>query len=164
SSVFDYVTFFTLLHFFDAWDKPSLFQTGWFVESLLSQTLIVHVLRTGKIPFVQSQASAALSGTTIAICLVGLWLPLSDLAPALSLVRLPHQYLLVLLAILPAYMLLTQLVKTWLIRRFGLSLTFSSRSDAVADKRRLRRRRAQRARRGMCRRVSRTLRAASKST
>jgi len=121
SSIFDYVTFFTLLHFFHAWDNAGLFQTGWFVESLLSQTLIVHVLRTGKIPFLQSQASAALIGTSIAICLVGLWLPVSHFAPALNLVALPREYLLALLAILPAYMLVTQLMKSWLIRRFGLS-------------------------------------------
>ena len=121
SSLFDYVTFFVLLHFFHAWDNQSLFQTGWFVESLLSQTLIVHVIRTGKIPFLQSQASAALLGTTTAICLLGLWLPVSHFAPALDLVPLPREYLLALVAILAAYLLLTQLVKTWLVRRFGLS-------------------------------------------
>ena len=77
--------------------------------------------RTGKLPFLQSQASAALTGTTIAICLLGLWLPVSHFAPALNLVPLPHQYLLALLAILVAYLGLTQLVKAWLIRRFGLN-------------------------------------------
>jgi len=121
SSVFDYVTFFVLLYFFHAWDNPGFFQTGWFVESLLSQTLIVHVIRTGRLPFVQSQASPALTGTTIAICLLGLWLPVSHFAPALNLVPLPREYLLALLAILAGYVSLTQLVKTWLIRRFGLN-------------------------------------------
>ncbi len=91
------------------------------MESLLSQTLIVHVIRTGKIPFLQSQASAALTGTTIAICLLGLWLPVSHFAHALNLVPLPHEYLLALVAILAAYLMLTQLVKTWLIKRFGLN-------------------------------------------
>jgi Mg2+-importing ATPase len=57
SSLFDYATYFTMLYVFNAWDNPSLFQTGWFVESLLSQTLIVYVIRTGKIPFIQSRAS-----------------------------------------------------------------------------------------------------------
>jgi Mg2+-importing ATPase len=109
------------LHFFHAGSKESFFQTGWFVESLLSQTLIVHVIRTGKIPFLQSQASAALTGTTVAICLLGLWLPVSHFAPALSLAPLPHQYLLALIGILAGYLTLTQLVKTWIIKRFGLN-------------------------------------------
>ena len=91
---------------FGGWTHPALFQTGWFVESLLSQTLIMHVIRTGKIPFLQSRASAALMGTTTAICLLGLWLPVSHFAHALNLVPLPHEYLLALLAILAAYMTL----------------------------------------------------------
>src|SRR6516165_10306604 len=49
SSIFDYATYFTMLYVFDAWTRPSLFQTGWFVESLLTQTLIIHVIRTAKI-------------------------------------------------------------------------------------------------------------------
>src|SRR6202007_1920346 len=60
SSIFDYVTYGTLLSLFSAWSNPSLFQTGWFVESLLTQTLIIHVIRTAKIPFLQSRASNAL--------------------------------------------------------------------------------------------------------
>ena len=121
SSLFDYVTFATLLYFFGAWGNETLFQTGWFVESLLSQTLIVHVIRIGRIPFVQSKASFPLLVTTTAICLVGLWLPSSPFAHALGLTALPHGYWLALTAILGGYVLLTQLVKTWLIRRFGLN-------------------------------------------
>jgi Mg2+-importing ATPase len=49
-----------MLHVFDCWNNPSLFQAGWFVESLLTQTLIIHIIRTAKIPFLQSRASAAL--------------------------------------------------------------------------------------------------------
>ncbi len=60
SSIFDYATFFTMLYVFDCWSNPVLFQTGWFVESLLTQTLIIHIIRTAKIPFLQSRASAAL--------------------------------------------------------------------------------------------------------
>ncbi len=121
SSLFDYVTFGTLLYFFSAWNNEALFQTGWFVESLLSQTLIVHVIRTGKIPFVQSKPSFPLLVTTIGVCLLGLWLPTSPFAHALGLTPLPHSYALALLAILGGYLLLTQVVKTWLIRRFGLA-------------------------------------------
>ena len=50
SSIFDYVTYFTMIYVFDAWNDPALFQTGWFVESLLTQTLIIHIIRTAKIP------------------------------------------------------------------------------------------------------------------
>jgi Mg2+-importing ATPase len=74
SSVFDYTTFFIMLYVFGCWDpaRAALFQTGWFVESLLTQTLIIHVIRTNKIPFVQSRASVALMATTVGIMLVGL--------------------------------------------------------------------------------------------
>ena len=59
SSVFDYTTYFMMLYIFDCWTpaRASLFQTGWFVESLITQTLIIHVIRTNKIPFIQSRAS-----------------------------------------------------------------------------------------------------------
>ena len=120
SSIFDYATFFTMLHVFDAWDNAPLFQTAWFVESLLSQTLIVHVLRTGGLPFVHSKPSLLLGATTLAICAVGLWLPTSPLAGALGFTPLPHGYWAALVLILAAYLLLTQAVKVWLIRRVGL--------------------------------------------
>ena len=103
------------------WDNAALFQTGWFVESLLTQTLIIHIIRTGKIPFLQSRASWPLMVTTIGICLIGAWLPFSHFAPALGFTPLPPGYWLALLVILGCYLGLTQLVKTWLIRRFGLS-------------------------------------------
>ena len=67
SSIFDYVTYFTMLYVFNAWNNPALFQTGWFVESLLTQTLIIHIIRTAKIPFLESRASTALIPTTIII-------------------------------------------------------------------------------------------------
>jgi Mg2+-importing ATPase len=121
SSLFDYATYFTMLYVFNAWDNPSLFQTGWFVESLLSQTLIVYVIRTGKIPFIQSRASFPLMVTTIGICLLGAWLPFSQFAPALGFAPLPAGYWVVLLVILCCYLGLTQFVKSWLIRRFGLN-------------------------------------------
>jgi Mg2+-importing ATPase len=121
SSLFDYITFGTLIWFFGGWTNESLFQTGWFVESLLSQTLVVHVIRTGKIPFVESKPSLPLLVTTIGICLLGIWLPTSSLAPALGLTPLPHGYAVALLLILGGYLLLTQLAKGWIIRRFGLS-------------------------------------------
>jgi P-type Mg2+ transporter len=81
----------------------------------------VHVIRTGRIPFLQSTPSFPLLVTTVGICLLGLWLPASPLAPALGLTTLPHAFALALLPILAAYLLLTQLMTAWLIRRFGLT-------------------------------------------
>jgi len=121
SSLFDYVTFAVLLGLFGAWTQAELFQTGWFVESLVSQTLIVHVIRTGRIPFVESRPSLPLLVTTVGICLLGLWLPTSFLAPALGLTALPWGYSVALVFIVGGYMVCTQLVKVWMIRRFGLS-------------------------------------------
>jgi P-type Mg2+ transporter len=119
SSVFDYTTYFMMLYLFGCWDprRAALFQTGWFVESLLTQTLIIHVIRTNKIPFLQSRASILLMVTTGTIMLFGLWLPSSPLAPALGLTHLPHLYWPLLALTLLAYMVLTQVVKAWLHHR-----------------------------------------------
>jgi Mg2+-importing ATPase len=120
SSIFDYATFLTLLCVFDAWQNAQLFQTAWFVESLLSQTLVVHVLRTSGIPFIDSRPSLLLGVTTVAICVLGVWLPTSPLAPALGFTALPHGFWMALALIIGSYLLLTQLVKVWLVRRFGI--------------------------------------------
>jgi len=120
SSIFDYATYFTMLYVFDAWDKPALFQSGWFVESLLSQTLIIHILRTGKIPFLQSWASLPLTITTLVVSAIGLWLPVSPFASSLGLTPLPGKYWLALCSILVGYLVLTQWAKSLIIRKFGL--------------------------------------------
>jgi Mg2+-importing ATPase len=119
SSVFDYVTFFIMLYVFNAWQEPALFHTGWFVESLFTQTLIIHVIRTNKIPFLQSRASLPLILTSILIVTVGAVLTVSPLAGVLGLVPLPSLYWLLLAVILVCYLILTQVVKTWFYRRFG---------------------------------------------
>jgi Mg2+-importing ATPase len=95
----------------------ALFHTGWFVESLMTQTLIIHVIRTNLIPFVQSRSSWQLSMTTILIMAIGAYLPYSPLATPLGFVPLPPLYWLILLATLLCYVGLTQLIKTWLIRK-----------------------------------------------
>ncbi|MEP7181674.1 MAG: magnesium-translocating P-type ATPase [Betaproteobacteria bacterium] len=120
SSLFDYATFGVLVWGFGALDDPALFQTGWFVESLLSQTLIVHVIRTGRIPFVESRPSLALLAMTAAVAVLGLALPFSPVAGALGLVPLPLPYFGALAAIIVGYVVLTQTVKTWAIRKFRL--------------------------------------------
>jgi Mg2+-importing ATPase len=118
SSIFDYMTFFIMLYIFNCWNNPALFHTGWFVESLFTQTLIVHVIRTNKIPFIQSRASKTLILTSLIVVIVGAWLTISPLAQTLGFVALPPLYWLLLLAMLLAYIALTQIVKTWFIRRF----------------------------------------------
>jgi Mg2+-importing ATPase len=119
SSIFDYTTFFVMLWIFNAWDpsRASLFQTGWFVESLMTQTLIIHVIRTNKIPFLQSRASWALTFTTLSIMAFGAWLPYSPLATALGFTHLPPLYWPILLLTLLCYMGLTQVIKMWLLRK-----------------------------------------------
>jgi P-type Mg2+ transporter len=95
----------------------SLFHTGWFVESLMTQTLIIHVIRTNLIPFIQSRASWQLTVTTVVIMAVGAYLPYSPLATALGFVPLPALFWPLLLLTLLCYVGLTQLIKTWLIRK-----------------------------------------------
>lgn len=119
SSIFDYATFFLMLYFFKTWSKPDLFHTGWFVESIFTQTLIVHVIRTNKIPFIQSRASLAMICSTLVIVGVAAGLVYSPLADHLGFTPLPAIFWLFLLAMLISYVVLTQVVKTWFIRRFG---------------------------------------------
>jgi Mg2+-importing ATPase len=119
SSIFDYVTFFLMLYVFKCWNNPALFRTGWFIESLFTQTLIIHVIRTNKIPFIQSRASWPLIITSVAIVAIGSWLTVSPLANTLGFVPLPASFWLYLAGILLGYALLTQVVKTWFVHRFG---------------------------------------------
>ena len=120
SSIFDYATYGMMLFVFGAWTNPSLFQTGWFVESLLTQTLIIHIIRTAKIPFIESRASAALITTTIIICAVGIMLPFTWAGSALGFTPLPWLYWPLVTAMLLTYAILTHLVKVWFVRKWGL--------------------------------------------
>ena len=119
SSVFDYTTFFVMLWIFNCWDpsRASLFQTGWFVESLMTQTLIIHVIRTNKIPFLQSRASRSLTITTLCIMAFAMWLPYSPIASALGFTHLPRLYWPILMLTLLSYVGLTQIIKVWLLRK-----------------------------------------------
>ena len=121
SSIFDYATFFLMYFFFKA-NTPahqSLFQSGWFIEGLLSQTLIVHMIRTERIPFFQSTASLPVLLLTGSIMAVGIYVPFSPLGHYLGLVPLPGIYFGWLVGFLLSYCVLTQIVKRWYIRRFG---------------------------------------------
>jgi P-type Mg2+ transporter len=132
SSLFDYATFFLMLYFFNCilFTHPgtspelkayyeSLFHTGWFVESLLTQTLIVHIIRTNKIPFFQSRPSAFLFLTTLAIMGIGIFLPYSALAPFLGLVPLPPLYWPWIAGFVLAYCVLAHFAKTIFNRKIG---------------------------------------------
>lgn len=119
SSIFDYTTYLIMLYVFHCWspDRASLFQTGWFVESLMTQTLIIHIIRTNRVPFLQSRASLPLSITTLLIMGIGMWLPFSPVASSLGFTPLPALYWPLLFLTLLCYGLLTQAVKTWLLRK-----------------------------------------------
>jgi Mg2+-importing ATPase len=119
SSIFDYTTYGVMYFLFGANtpERAALFQTGWFVESLMTQTLIIHVIRTNKIPFLQSRSSWPLTATSVAVMAFGAWLPVSPFAPALGFVPLPSQYWPILALTLLCYIALTQLVKVVLVRK-----------------------------------------------
>ncbi|WP_312407499.1 magnesium-translocating P-type ATPase [Pseudomonas rhodesiae] len=121
SSIFDITTFALMWYVFDANtpDHHTLFQSGWFVVGLLTQTLIVHMIRTPKIPFLQSRAALPLMVMTGVIMAVGIFLPMGPLAHYFKLQALPSLYFVFLPVILLAYMGLTQAVKGYYIRKFG---------------------------------------------
>ncbi|MBJ2255573.1 magnesium-translocating P-type ATPase [Pseudomonas psychrophila] len=121
SSVFDILTFALMWYVFKANtpEHQTLFQSGWFVVGLLTQTLIVHMIRTPKIPFLQSRAAMPLMVMTGVIMAVGIFLPMGPLAGYFKLEALPGLYFVFLPMILLAYMALTQAVKGFYIRKFG---------------------------------------------
>jgi Mg2+-importing ATPase len=120
SSIFDYLTYFMMLYVFHAWDNPALFQAGWFVESLLTQTLIIHIIRTARIPFLESRASTPLILTTVIIVAIGAAIPYTLVGDALGFAPLPALYWPLVAAMMLAYAALTHLAKTWFVRRFGM--------------------------------------------
>jgi P-type Mg2+ transporter len=133
SSLFDYATFFLMLYFFkcklfsNAATPPamktyyeSLFHTGWFVESVLTQTLIVHIIRTPRIPFLQSIASPFLLFTTALVMIIGGILPYSPLAGYFGFVPLPRIYWLWIAGFLLCYACMTHIVKVGFHRKYGI--------------------------------------------
>ncbi len=125
SSIFDYTTYFMMLYVFNCWNvstpaaaarSASLFQTGWFVESLLTQTLIIHIIRTNKIPFLQSRASWPMMVMSAVIMMAGIAIPFTSLGRSLGFTALPSLYWPLLAITLVCYAVLTQLVKMWLLR------------------------------------------------
>ncbi|OAM14464.1 magnesium-translocating P-type ATPase [Acinetobacter baumannii] len=121
SSIFDMITFGLMWFVFSANtpEHQTLFQSGWFVVGLLTQTLIVHMIRTAQIPFIQSRAATPLLIMTAVIMCIGIFLPMGPLASYLKLQALPLSYFLYLPLVLGAYMCVTQWVKKIYIRRYG---------------------------------------------
>ncbi len=121
SSIFDITTFVMMWFVFGAKspEQQTLFQSGWFIVGLLTQTLIVHMIRTAKIPFIQSRAATPLMVMTGIIMAVGIFLPMGPLAHYFKLQALPPLYFVLLPFILLAYMGLTQAMKSFYIRRYG---------------------------------------------
>ncbi|MFW3572312.1 magnesium-translocating P-type ATPase [Kosakonia cowanii] len=121
SSIFDIITFAVMWWVFKAntVEAQTLFQSGWFVVGVLSQTLIVHMIRTRRVPFIQSRPAWPLVAMTLMGICVGIALPFSPLAGYLQLQALPLGYFPWLVAILAGYMILTQCVKGIFYRRYG---------------------------------------------
>ena len=115
SSIYDFLTFYVLLHFFHA--SEALFHTGWFVESLATQTLVLFVIRTMGNPL-RSRPSVPLAVTTVSIVAIGTLLPYSPLAGILGFVPLPAPYFAFLILSVITYLFLVELAKR---RLFGKS-------------------------------------------
>jgi len=114
SSVFDFLTFFIMLKVFQA--SEQLFHTGWFVESLATQTLVLFIIRTGGNPL-RSRPSVPLTVTTLLVVVVGIVLPFTPLGGVLGFTPLPAKYFLFLLGMTVTYLLLVEAVKRRLMRR-----------------------------------------------
>jgi Mg2+-importing ATPase len=143
SSIFDYTTFALMWFFFKVGEvqkqlpagadlsslpaavqksilhSQGLFQSGWFVEGLLTQTFIVHMIRTAKIPFIQSRASAALLTSTAIIMALGILVPYTPLGDKIGMTPLPLSFYPFLVATLLTYAVLTQIVKNWYVKKYG---------------------------------------------
>ena len=114
SSIFDFLTFYVLLHFFRATEAQ--FHTGWFVESLATQTLVIFVIRTSKNPL-RSRPSTPLIVTCLGIVTVGMLLPFSFFAGVLGFTPLPFSYFIFVAVATLAYLLLVEVAKRILLRR-----------------------------------------------
>ncbi|MDT3671489.1 MAG: magnesium-translocating P-type ATPase [Aromatoleum sp.] len=121
SSIFDILTYLMMWFVFGANtpERQTLFQSGWFIEGLMTQTLVVHMIRTRKIPFLQSRAGAPLLVMTGIIMACGIFIPMGPVAHYFKLQALPLTYFPMLLGLLLGYMLLTQAMKSFYTRRFG---------------------------------------------
>ncbi|WP_406829766.1 magnesium-translocating P-type ATPase [Pedococcus sp. KACC 23699] len=114
SSIFDFATFWVMLQVFHS--GPAQFRSGWFVESLATQTLIVFSIRTRRVPFLRSTPSAALVVAAVGVVLTGAALPATGLAPALGFEPLPTDFFLALVGMIVTYLVVVEVAKTWFYR------------------------------------------------
>jgi len=117
SSIYDFLTYGVMLFIFHA--NAELFHTGWFIESLCTQTLVIHIIRTGKIPFIESRPSRFLVLMSIMIVTIGIGIPFSPLARHFGFVAPPPAYFIALFLMVSTYLVLVQIVKKWFIKKFG---------------------------------------------
>jgi Mg2+-importing ATPase len=118
SSIYDFLTFGVMLYFFHA--RGALFQTGWFIESLATQVLVVFVIRTSRSPFFLSRPSIWLTLTSLGIVVVGLVLPFLPIASALGFVTPPPLYFMILIVLVTTYVLLVETVKNLFLKKYSL--------------------------------------------
>jgi len=117
SSIYDFLTYGVMLFIFHS--SAELFHTGWFIESLCTQTLVIHIIRTGKIPFIESRPSRFLILMSIIIVSIGIAIPFTPLAKPFGFVKPPPMYFMALFIMVTTYLCLVQVVKKWFIRKYG---------------------------------------------
>ncbi|MDD5465331.1 MAG: magnesium-translocating P-type ATPase [Candidatus Omnitrophica bacterium] len=117
SSIYDFLTYGVMLFIFHA--QAQLFHTGWFIESLCTQTLVIHIIRTGKIPFIESRPSRFLMFMSVVIVSIGIAIPFTPLAKPFGFVKPPPMYFAALFIMVVTYLFFVQAVKKWFIRKYG---------------------------------------------
>ncbi len=119
SSIYDFLTFGVMLYIFNAAQNQALFHTGWFIESLFTQTLVIYVIRTNKIPFVESAPNKLLILNTLLILAIAMGVISSSFAGLFGFAALPIEYFIILFIMLVTYLTLVQIVKTWVVKKYG---------------------------------------------
>jgi Mg2+-importing ATPase len=119
SSLFDIVTFLVVLNIFNGGANPPLFHTAWFVESLITQMLVVHLIRTQKIPFIQSNASLPMYLSTLIMMGVGVTLPFTNVGKILGMLALPPLFFAIMVAVVIFYFTFVQIIKKTYIKQYG---------------------------------------------
>jgi Mg2+-importing ATPase len=127
SSLFDFLTFGVMLWVFHA--TPGLFQTGWFVESLATQTLVIFVIRTRRVPFFTSPPGRALAATSLACVIVGAIIPFTPAAAIFGFRPLPFGFFAILAAMVVTYLALVELGKAVFFARWRPSGSGAPVSD-----------------------------------
>src|SRR3546814_7790634 len=115
SSLFDFATFALMIWGFQA--TQSQFQSGWFIESIATQTLIIFAIRTRRTPFFRSRPSLGLTLASSAVVALGVWLPYSPLSGVLGFTPLPAPFFLALVTMVVGYLVVVEVAKTWFFAR-----------------------------------------------